>query len=289
MGVIFQTGREMTSPYTSGKYMADFTLEELRQMDGEITEEEKKDPFYKYYSEELAPREPAHLAALEKGALPASAGFMPKDAARILLKHDPAYPKNGWCVLDNGVGFASYLIHQDGLTDEMIANYRDNFAHTENRLLFYKLWHPHNHMIHFEDGIVENWGWGFCRQDMDFEAMHYSNLGITGEDILKMDPDCISFLAIGGTCVQLDRPERVPWPMIMLQYIRSVPNGRELRTVYWNGLRGNEDGSLTLQVNPDREETLAEMRHMFCHGTGEYCNELKLIRQYWKDCGHDAE
>ena len=36
--------------------------------------------------------------------------------------------------------------------------------------------------------------------------------------------------------------------------------------------------------NPDREETLTEMKHMFLHGTGEYCNELKLIRQYWKDC-----
>ena len=284
MSVIYQTGREMTKPYTSGKYMADYTLEELRLMSAEITEDEKKDPFFKYYSEEMAPLQPEHKEAIRRGALPAESGFMPKDAAAILLNRDMAYPENGWCVLNNGVGFASYLIHQDGITDEMIANYRNHFCHTENRLLFYKIWHPHNHMIHFEDGIVENWGWGFCRQDMDFEAMHWSNLGITADDILRRDPDCLSFLAIGGTCIQLDRSDRKPWPMVMLQYIREVTNGRDLRVIYWNGLRGNEDGSIMLQVNQDREETMTEMKHMFLHGTGEYCNELKLIRRFWSDC-----
>ena len=282
MSDMFFGGREMTHPYTSGEFMNAYTLEQLREMSAEITEEEKKDPFYKYYSETMAEIEPEHKKAIAAGALPEALCYMPDQAGKILLCGSDTYPENGYGVLPCGVGFASVLIHQTGITDDMIRKYREEFAHTQNRLLFYKLWYPHMHLIHFEDGIVENWGWGMCRQDMNMEDFCFSHLGITRDEILQKDPDCIGFLGIGGRCVELQKPTRKDWPMWMIQHTRLTPEGRELRIRYWNGLDLHRDGSVTLEPNPDRQQTLNEMKLMMSHCMHEYCNELKLMKMFWE-------
>lgn len=283
MSEMFFAGHEMTHPYTSGKYMKDYTIEQLRELSPEITPEEKGDPFYKYYSERMADIEPSHKEALEYGPLNPKLCYMPEAAGKVLLCGSDIYPENGYGVLDNGVGFACVLIHQTGITDAMIKNYRDHFARTPNRMLFYKLWYPHMHLIHFEDGIVENWGWGMCRQDMNMDDFCFCHLGICKEDILEMDPDCIGLLGGGGRCVELANPGRKNWPMWMVQHTRLTSWGRELRVRYWNGLDLKKDGSVILEPNPDRSQTLKEMRMMMQHCMQEYCNELKLIHTFWKD------
>lgn len=283
MSEMFFGSREMTHPYTSGEMMESYSLDQLRAMPAEITDEEKKDPFYKYYSETMADIEPEHKKAIAAGALPGNLCYMPDKAGNILLCGSDVYPENGYGILPNGVGFASVLIHQTGITDDMIRKYRDEFAHTKNRLLFYKLWYPHMHLIHFEDGIVENWGWGMCRQDMNMEDFCFSHLGITRDEILQKDPDCIGLLGIGGRCVELQKPKRGNWPMWMVQHTRITREGRELRIRYWNGLDLHRDGSVTLEPNPDRQQTLNEMKMMMSHCMHEYCNELKLIKIFWED------
>lgn len=285
MSEMFFAGHEMTHPYTSGKYMKDYTLDQLREMSPEITPEEMADEFYKYYSEEMADIEPQHKAAIEHGPLSPELCYMPKEAGNLLLCGSDVFPENGYGVLPNGVGFASILIHQTGITEDMIRYYRENFAHTKNRLLFYKLWYPHMHLIHFEDGIVENWGWGMCRQDMNMEDFCFSHLGISRDDILEKDPDCIGLLGAGGRCVELARPDRKDWPMWMIQHTRLMPWGRELRVRYWNGLDFKKDGSFVLEANSDREQTLKEMKMMMTHCMYEYCNEQKLMKTFWEARG----
>ena len=100
-----------------------------------------------------------------------------------------------------------------------------------------------------------------------------------------MDPECIGLLGIGGRCVQLDRPERKDWPMWMVQYTRLTPRGRELRVRYWNGMDFKRDGSIVLEPDPDREQTLREMKMMMTHCMREYRNELKLMKKFWEDIG----
>lgn len=252
-------------------------------MSAEITEEEKKDPFYKYYTEDLAPLEPEQQAVLDNGPMNPSGGCMPAQAGKILLDLDPAYPMNGYCVLDNGVGYSSALIHQDGITDEMFELYTKEFGHTENRRLMYKLWYPHMHMIHFEDGIVENWGYGFCLQEMKPSYCDLATFGISVDEIKRKDPGCIGFLGIGGDRIELSDPTETRRAMTMLQYTRPVPGGRELRVLYWNGAGFNENKELVLQPGADRKKTEEEMRLMYQHCVQEYQNQNRLIRWYAKD------
>lgn len=284
MSDVYMLPHEKTQPYTSGRFYREFTLDEMRSMSAELTEEEKKDPFFKYYSEELAPYQEDHLRAQAAGPLAPEECYMPDKAGNILLCENDKYAENGYGVLPNGVGFAAYKIDQIGITDEMIVNYRENFAHTENRNLFYKIWFPHQHVIHFEDAIIENWGWGNCFQDMNMSTFRFSHLGITKEEIAEKDPNCLSFFGIGGTTIQLDRPEREPWMMWMIMHTRKTSWGREMRVRYWNGIDFKEDGTIEIMANPDREETMKEMRMMMMHGQREYGNELKLMKQFWEDC-----
>lgn len=284
MSDIFTTQREMTHPYTSGKYLKDYTLDEMRQMSAEITEDEKIDPYYKkYFTEALPPLQKEHQKALLAGPLTPEECYMPDKAGNILLYQNDKYAENGYGVLPNGVGFAAIKINQEGITDEIIKFFRENFAHTKNRNLYYKLWYPHMHVIHFEDAIIENWGWGNCLQDMNMDDFRFSHLGISKNDILKKDPNCLRLLALGGNTVQLDAPERKPWKMWMVQHVRETSCGRELRVRYWNGLNFEKDGSITICTNPDHEQTLREMRMMMLHCQQEYCNELVLIKKFWQD------
>ncbi len=283
MGDIFITGREMTHPYTSGKFKRDYTLDEMRQMSAEITEEEKQDFFYKnYYSEKLAELQEDHKRALKNGPLAPEACYLPEKAGEILLSGDSRYAENGYGVMSNGVGFAAVKIDQEGIADEMIKNYREHFAHTQNRNLFYKIWYPHMHVMHLEDAIIEDWGWGKCFQEMDMEAFHFSQIGISEDEIRKKDPDCLFLIGFGGNTIELDNPKRKPWFMAMVQHTRQTSWGRELRVRYWNGLTFKKDGSTIIQANPDHEQTLREMRMMH-HCQQEYCNELALIKKFWKD------
>ena len=155
------TGRELTRPYTSGLYKKDLSFDEMKNLNSQITEDEKGSLFAKYYYEPMAELQLQMKAAVKAGALKPEQMYMPPQAGPILQSGSKGYPLNGYGVLENGVGYASMVIHQDGITDEMIRNYRDNFAVSLDpkiRTLFYKTWFPGKHLIHFEDAIIEDFG-----------------------------------------------------------------------------------------------------------------------------------
>ena len=277
------SGREMTRPLTCGKNMADFTWEELRAMPVTLTEEERKSPFARYYDEPLAPLQDG-MAEACKAPLHPSQCYMPREAVAIMFSEDPRYPVNGYGVLDNGVGYCTTRIHQDGITDEMIKNYRENFAHDMScRNLFYKTWYPGFHLIHFDDGIVENFGWGLVRQTMDWELLNMeAHLGIRREDIPRVNPACLGLLCPCGPAVNLENPEDVQYT-VMVQYIREVENGRTLWIHYWNGIRLYPDGRLDICPSVDRKTMESEMKHMMMHAMVESCNEIKHIKEFWQE------
>ncbi len=277
------TGREMTKPYTNGTYMADYTFEELCQMSAELTEEEKKSPFAKYYYQPMAELQPQMEAALEKPLEPGQC-YMPQQAAHIMLTDDKRYPKSGYGVLENGVGYASAFVCQDGITDEMIKYYRENFAISEEcRNLFYKIWFPGYHLMHLEDGIVENFGWGFLRQEMNWEVFQMKgHLGIDKEDIAKLDPHCIALVGLGGENVNIQNPSDIQYTF-MSQYTHETENGRTLWIHYWNGVKLNEDGTMEVCPSENRETMLKYMKMMLQHAVYEQCNELKLMKGFWEE------
>jgi hypothetical protein len=280
------TNHEMTKPFTSGLCMKDMSREQMLALSAEITEAEKKNPFAKYYYEPLAPLQPQMEAAIENGPLSPEEMYMPQQAGRIMLTGSKDYPTSGWGVLDNGVGYSSMVVHQDGLSDEKIVNYREHFAVTddpEQRTLFYKTWFPGKHLIHFNDGIIEDFGWGFTLQTMDWDIFNMEkHLGVKMEEIPKLDPHCIALIGLGGPCVAIENPDDRS-DTCMVQYTRETEKGRDLCIHYWNGVKLSPDGKIEVNPNVDPETMSERMKGMMLHAMTESCNELHHINEYWQE------
>lgn len=284
MGDVFSAGREMTHPYSSGKLFGELSYEQLRQLTTELTEEEKRAPSSKHYYEPMAEIPPEHQAAIDGGPLKPEECHMPREMGALLLAPDAKMAENGYGVLPNGVGYAAIKIDQTGVTDEMIRRYRDEFAHDGPRTLFYKIWFPGKHLLHYENGVVEDFGWGMLNLEMRTEHFTFRHLGITREDIVRRDPHCLCLLGLYGRGWRVDNPEAEPIYTCMVQHTRETPNGRELRVRYWSGFSFGPDGQLEFHINPDREETLRQMRMQMEHCMREYSNEGRLMRAYWERC-----
>ena len=280
------TGREMTRPLTSGLFKGDLTLEQMAALTPELTEKEKTSPFAKYYYEPMAPLQPQMAAAIEAGPLAQDQMYMPNEAGPILLTGSKDYPLNGYGVMDNGVGYSTMVVHQEGITDEMIAAYRDKFAATEDpqvRTLFYKTWYPGMHLIHFEDAIIEDFGWGFCLQDMNWELFNMEkHFGLKHEQLKEIDPELIAVVCVGGECLSINDPEDRT-QTCMIQYTRQTDKGRDLCIHYYYGLKITPDGGMEPCCHVGREELLARMLGMMKHSMYECCNEVKHIKEFWAE------
>lgn len=281
------TKREITHPYTSGLYQKDLTLKEItEELSADLTEEEKRSPFAKYYYEPIPELQPQMKEAIENGPLSEEQMYMPNEAGPILVSGSKNYPLNGYGVLKNGVGYSTMLVKQDGITDEMIAAYRDHFAVTEDmkqRTLFYKTWYPGKHLIHFEDAIIEDFGWGFCLQDMNWELFNMEkHSGIKKEELPKLDPNCIAVMGVGGKCFAINNPEDCT-ETFMIQYLRDTDQGRELCIHYFYGLKMFADGRMEICPNVGREELTERMKGMMQHAMYECCNEIKHIKEFWNE------
>ncbi len=281
MGDFYSTGREMTHPYTSGIFFGQLSYEQLRQMTPELTEQEKQALSAKHFYEPMASLTPEHEAAIAAPPLSPDECFLPGDIGAILLDKRSTAAENGYGVLPNGVGYAAIKIEQEGITDEMIKKYREEFAHDGPRTLFYKIWFPGMHLLHYENGVAENFGWGMLNLEMEMENFTFRHLGICKEDIPVRDPDCICLLGIYGRGWQIAYPEKPPVYTCMVQHTRQTSAGRELRVRYWSGIAFGPDGSLEFHVNPDHGQTCEQMRLMMEHCMREYSNELKLIKEFW--------
>ncbi len=278
---LYLTGHEMTTPYDSGLSKDQMSLQQMRLLTATLTVEEEKSPWAFHYYEPRAALMPEHLAAIKAGPLPAERCFMPGEVIRRMMEDDSLFSRNGYGVMENGVGYAAAFIRQEGVDDALVKAYRENFAvDPERRNVFYKIWCPGNHYIHFTDGIIEDFGWGPVLQDMDMSSFRLSHVGMGREDLARLDPDCFCLLCAGGTAVDLHHPEREPWPMFMIQYRRQDESGRTLQIIYYNGLRFLPDGSLRVEASEDRARTEFEMKCMMTHGITEYCNELRLMKGF---------
>lgn len=282
MGDYFSTGREMTHPYDSGLLFGQLSYEELQNMSPLLTEEEKLSPSARHYYEPMAPLTPEYEAAIAAPPLREDECIMPRDLGTCLLEKSMAV-ENGYGILPNGVGYAAVKVEQDAITDDMIRKYREKFAHDGPRTLFYKLWFPGMHLVHYKNGVCENFGWGFLNLEMKQENFSLRHLGITREDILKRDPNCLFLLGFYGRCWQITHPELPPLYTCMVQHTRETSAGRELRVRFYSGITFEPEGAFKLHVNPDRGQTLSQMKHMMEHCMREYRNELRLMREFWEE------
>lgn len=272
--------REFNAPRTCGMDMDEMTLSEMRNLVSELTDEEKKSPFAKWYYDPMQEKTDEQKAAYET-PLREEQMFMPEAAGRIILEHDERYPDNGYGIMDNGVGYAAIRIDQTGITDEMIREYRENFANEPDLPdLYYKIWFPGRHIRHFNDGVIEDFGYGAMVLKMDLDRYGLKHLGLTREYIEENTPDVLSMMMLGGSEYMLWAPERTQ-QSVMMKCIRETADGRVIYVRFWNGLVPNEDGTCTAVPSGTRAEVETKMRCQFNHCLSEYYHELKHVKDFW--------
>ncbi len=263
------------------KYRFDeLTDDELRNISSKLTERERKDPDSRYIEIVPAPIGEEHKLALEEGPMDAADAFEFEDYGKMMNRQGHCNVENGYCVLPSGVTYAAAMIKQQGRTDEMIDYYNQNFGLTDS--LFYKVWFPNNHYLHFCDGgCLEDFGFG--RMKMKFTAqLDAKDLGINYEDVLTNDPDCIY---IGGTAaigrnIDSDNPSREE-ANIILFYHRRTDYGREVRIRLYYGI-GWKDGKVIYTL-PESHKAESIARETLNHVVHEYANDELLETTVYAD------
>ena len=279
MAFMFYTGSEMTQPRTCGKTCKEVSMDELRKLSPYLTKEEEQSPCAKYIYQPMMELAEEHQMAL-KQPLPDTYCYMPEDAGWRML--DTPYEKfeNGYGVLPNGIGFSSVLIRQPGRTDEKVKYFREKFAVEGN--LYYKAWYPGSHLIHFNDGAVENFGWGFTKIEFSPLNFNLDIIRVNEQEIAQKDPHCLRILGAGSVSNGVFDPGEEEYAG-MLMYDREVTGGRELRVRYWDGLTFCSDGTIRIKVIHDREEMFRRARLRAEHCMREYSNEQYLMEKFWAE------
>lgn len=198
-----------------------------------------------------------------------------------IFMNTPGYceVENGYCVLPSGVTYAAMHLKQPGRTDEMVQYYNQNFAPEDG--LFYKIWCPGNHFIHYVNGCVEDFGFG--QLNMKFAGgVEVEDLGLNFEEIAKNDPACIAICGTSTIGYNLDsdhpgRPER----NTIVFYHRETSEGREIRVRLWYGIGVENHQYITAPPDPEEAEGIA--RSCFIHMAREYTNDEYLERTFWAD------
>lgn len=266
-------------PKDSGISFGQLTDEELKALKPELTETEQSCPHAKYFYEMPAPLPQEYLEVIKNGPMDPKQAFSMEDYGKFMNHTGHCQVENGYCVLENGVTYAAVLLRQEGRTSEIIDHYNRYFAPEES--LFYKIWNPGSHYLHYTDGALEDFGFG--RINMKFvEQVEPEHLGIRRKDIEKNDPACIY---IGGTSTvgyNLDssHPHQLERNTIVF-YHRLTDYGREVRVRLWYGA-GLEHGRWEL-TPPPAEEALSIAKKTMMHVMQEYTNDQYLEMKFWEE------
>lgn len=280
MSFIFEVGYPMAKPHTRNVRFGALDYETIRTLSPELTEREAASPFARYFYEPMGKLESEHIAALAAAPIASGDCYMPSEAAAHLNNPYDDIVENAYGVMDNGVGFAAIRIHQDGINDDMIRYFNDHFARFDN--IYYKIWFPHAHLLHYEDGAVENFGWDMLNMHMTFTA-DLSSLGFDESRIRENDPNCIRVQVFGGTFISTTNPMKGEEVSSMVQYHRKTPTGREIRVRYWIGLNFDDRGQPYVKLMHDDTSTLQRAKLMMEHCMREYRNQARLVRAFWED------
>lgn len=266
-------------PKDSGIKYGTLTDEELKKLSPELTETEKRYPHAKYFYEMPAPLPREFQEAIEAGPIDASKAFGMADYGKHMNNTGHCEVENGYCVLPDGVTYAAVLLRQEGRTSQIIDFYNRHFAPEES--LFYKIWYPGSHYLHYDGGALEDFGFG--RINMRFVGgVEPKDLGIDPLEIEKNDPNCIF---IGGTSAigyNLDGDTQRLERNCIVFYHRLTDYGREVRVRLWYGI-GVEDGSYHLTVPPAGAALTIAQKTMI-HVMQEYTNDQYLEMKFWCEC-----
>ncbi|MBE6017902.1 MAG: hypothetical protein E7233_09935 [Lachnospiraceae bacterium] len=254
---------------------------EVSSLTTELTEEEKKSKFAKYYNRQLKMPSVENLKAAQfDNPLPKDRLFKPEEFVKHMDSEEIDNIKSGYGLFDDGIGFSIARIRLDGLTDEKRQYFTDNFIPEAD--LFYKCWYPGMHMRHYIAGAVEDVGLGM--ELINFLVPIGPEGWAGSPDYEYKDPLLIA--VIGGGGVSWPLYDRFNHPRYCLQgnWFRYLPDksGIEIFITFWHGM-GWENGKPVRKIPDDEKISIDRVRSQFNHSIWEFTQLSALINSFWED------
>lgn len=275
------SSRPMWRVWNCGRSKNDVTdwSAELADMQISLTEEEKKSKFAKYFYRDSVDPSTENLIACERGNyLPQEEAFMPEDYPKHMNAKHIGEIRSGYCLLENGIGYSVARVPMDGVTDEVMQAFLDDFRPEGD--LFYKDWCPNMHVRHFSDMAIENFGTGL--EGLTFLAgMTPERFGIY-PDMEDFDTELIGIDGGASIMEPLHSPGTNTQYVLEACYYRETPTGRETFIHFWQGM-GWKDGKFVRMIPEGESVNIRDVRTLFEHSVWENTQLAELIRCFWKD------
>lgn len=239
----------------------------------ELSTEEKKSPYAKFYYEPILPPSPEVLAAIQPGKpIDPILALPPQDLSELFvpgsLKVD-----NGYCLLPDGTGFSVIHTRSPNLTFEMEQWWWSWVTSPDYNYLNYKIWMPSLHFTLPTPIIWEDLGWGPVK-------LHVLN-PITVDDLdlpaspKELNPD---FLNIEGSPFNIvpDEPGKETYYATLVHYTTLGAKGLDLITCVWSGIHIIH-GKPMRMIGKDERVNLEYVRLFACHNAWEFARKAQLL------------
>lgn len=249
---------------------------ELYTLTTDLTEDEKKSKYARYYYlGQAAPTNENLIAVEPENPLDLSEAFTIEEYAARMDKPGAAPVKTGYCVLPNGVGFAAARTVQYGVTEEVMQHFLDNFNPEYD--LFYKTWCPGSHVRHYANMAVEDVGWGMAQLRF-IEGLNAEKIGIP----VHNDPLCIGITGANILAQPFHQPDAEPLKVSELCYYRILPEGYELTVTFWLGMHF-ENGKSVLHLPNSKPVDILYPQLLARHSLYETATVARNTYQFWLD------
>lgn len=263
-----------------------------------MTEEEKKSPVAKFYSEKLATPNPELMAILSKGPMDSKFAIEPENLKTLL---EPGYieGETGYCNLDNGSAYIAVNNQFPGCTMDMIKWW---FAWHGIEGLRYKIWDPYCHEgtqlpqetidkvtnpdLAVEDKIQDVWHYvvedvGGGMESIDINFLNVETLGFSVEELNTAKAWPIGGNGFSG---KPGTPFEQKIPAIMVHFFRETEGGIESRTRFWMGY-SIVDGNPTCLMPPGITVPIEAAMGLAFHNVEEYSNLASLLPKVYEEFG----
>jgi hypothetical protein len=266
----------------------------------ELTLEEKKKPYAKYYYRPSAPPAPEHAALLAdlKPLDPAKAGRIQNVNDMLAPGYLPG--ETGYCVMPDGSGYVAILHKMVGATAEMFDWW---FAWHALEDLRYKIWYPEYHISARVDDtdrakilepdrplprkfqgmthhVVEDIGGG----ELNAVDISFLTPGDFGFDMDRLrSPNTEALAAANVQARPVGAPADEPGlPVAFVHLVRSIPGGIEVRNRFWIGYQiVDKKPVLALPQGMKIPEEAA--RGLFLHDVQEFANLAAILPQLYRE------
>ena len=245
---------------------------EVASLTTELTEQEKKSSYAKYYLRQLKMPSHENLKAAEyDNPLPEEKMFMPEEMISRMESGDNI--QSGYGVMQNGIGFSITHVLIGGVTDEKIQYFRENFIPEGD--LYYKSWYPGAHLRHYMNGCVEDVGMGM-------ELVRFLQfIGPEGWASEYKDPLLNTVTGGAGVSWPLHDLFNKPRYCLYCHYFKDLPDGsgKEVFSAFWHGMSW-KDGKPVRMIPEGEKIAIDRVRSQMNHSAWEFTQISELINSF---------